>query len=180
MLFISKSARILARHRVEARLSQWDPGSSGDDSNGFEAGSEMKELPMRTAVKTRRAATLERVRELPETMRAAAIDAFGGPGALSIQSLPVPVPAADEVLIATNTSGVGQWGADMREGCSPTGRRPRPTRNVYSIAKRNSTNSPPPVVTSEKSSAPCSCNSPTSIAKSSRACRDSSRVCARS
>jgi len=42
---------------------------------------------MRTAVKTRRAATLERVRELPETMRAAAIDAFGGPGALSIHFL---------------------------------------------------------------------------------------------
>jgi hypothetical protein len=30
----------------------------------------MKQLPMCTAVKTRRAATLERVRELPETMRA--------------------------------------------------------------------------------------------------------------
>ncbi|MGA8691875.1 MAG: NADP-dependent oxidoreductase [Methyloceanibacter sp.] len=85
----------------------------------------MKELPMRTAVKTRRAATHERVRELPETMRAAAIDAFGGPDALSIHSLPVPVPAADEVLIATNTAGVGQWDADMREGWSPTGRRPR-------------------------------------------------------
>ena len=51
---------------------------------------------MTTAVKTRRAVTLERVRELPEAMRAAAIDAFGGPGALSIHSLPVPAPAADE------------------------------------------------------------------------------------
>jgi hypothetical protein len=49
---------------------------------------------MRTAVKTRSAATLERVRGLPETMRATAIDAFGGPSALSIHSLPVPVRAA--------------------------------------------------------------------------------------
>ena len=37
-------------------------------------------------------------------MRAAAIEAFGGPGALLIHSLPVPVPAAGEVLIATNTA----------------------------------------------------------------------------
>jgi len=80
----------------------------------------MKELPTLTTVKTRRTATLERMRELPETMRAAAIDAFGGPGALSIHSLPVPVPAADEVLIAVNTAGVGQWDADMRKGWSPT------------------------------------------------------------
>jgi NADPH2:quinone reductase len=58
-------------------------------------------------------------------MRAAAIEAFGGPGALLIHSLPVSVPAAGEVLIATNIAGVGQWGANMREGWSPTGRRPR-------------------------------------------------------
>jgi len=74
---------------------------------------------------TRRAATPERVRELPETMRAAAIDAFGGPGALSIHSLPVPSPAADEVLIATHTAGVAPWDAEMREGWSPTGRPPQ-------------------------------------------------------
>jgi NADPH:quinone reductase-like Zn-dependent oxidoreductase len=29
------------------------------------------------------------------------------------------------VLITTKTSGVGQWDTDMREGWSPTGRRPR-------------------------------------------------------
>jgi NADPH:quinone reductase len=74
---------------------------------------------------TRRAATPERVRELPETMRAAAIDAFGGPAVLSIHFLPVPVPTADQVLIATNTAGVGPWDAEMREGWSPTGHRPR-------------------------------------------------------
>ena len=58
--------------------------------------------PFRTAVKRRRAATLERVRELPETMRTAAIDGFGGPGALSIYSLPVPELVEDEVLTAIN------------------------------------------------------------------------------
>src|ERR1019366_10489199 len=57
-----------------------------------------------TRVRTRRAATLECVREVPKTMRPAAIEAFGGPGALLIHSLPVPVPAAGEVLIATNTA----------------------------------------------------------------------------
>jgi NADPH2:quinone reductase len=66
-----------------------------------------------------------RVSELPATMRAAAIEAFGGPRALSIHTLPVPSPAADEVVIATNTVGVAPWDADMREGWSPTGRRPR-------------------------------------------------------
>ena len=58
---------------------------------------------MRTAVTTtRRAATLERLPELPRTMCAAAIDAFGGPGALSIYFLPVPMPdgcrACDEEM----------------------------------------------------------------------------------
>src|SRR5229473_1440909 len=71
------------------------------------------------------AKTTNTARELPEIMRAAALDAFGGPGALSIHSLPVPVPGSDEVLIATNTAGVGQWDADIREGWSPTRRHPR-------------------------------------------------------
>jgi NADPH2:quinone reductase len=58
---------------------------------------------------------------IPKTMRAAAIDRFGGPEVLSIHSLPVPVPDAREVLIAVDTAGVGAWDADMREGWSPTG-----------------------------------------------------------
>src|ERR1700693_6397839 len=56
-----------------------------------------------------------------QTMRAAAIDPFGGPEVLSIHSLPVPVPDAREVLIAVDTAGVASWDADMREGWSPTG-----------------------------------------------------------
>jgi NADPH:quinone reductase-like Zn-dependent oxidoreductase len=55
-------------------------------------------------------------------MRAAAIDRFGGPKALSIHSLPVPVPDASEVLIAVDTAGVGGWDADIREGWWPEGR----------------------------------------------------------
>src|SRR3984893_16742000 len=57
----------------------------------------------------------------PKTIRAAAIDRFGGPEVLSIHSLPVPVPDAREVLITVDTAGVGGWDADMREGWSPTG-----------------------------------------------------------
>jgi NADPH:quinone reductase len=72
----------------------------------------------------RKVASPERDREVPETMRAAAIDAFGGPSALSLHTLPVPSPRADEVLIATHTAGVAPWDAEMREGWSPTGRPP--------------------------------------------------------
>ena len=61
---------------------------------------------------------------VPETMRAAAIERFGGPEVLQVMQLPVPVPAAGEVLIAVNTAGVGGWDADMRAGWWP-GRKPR-------------------------------------------------------
>src|SRR5258705_10697361 len=72
-----------------------------------------------------RVKTHEPARGLPETMRDGAIDAFGGPDALSLHSLPVPVPAADEVLIATHTAGVETWDAEVLGGWSPTGRRLR-------------------------------------------------------
>jgi len=55
-------------------------------------------------------------------MRAAAIDRFGGPGALSIHELPVPSVGPSEVLIALDTAGVGSWDADMRGGWWPEGR----------------------------------------------------------
>ncbi|HSU66945.1 MAG TPA: NADP-dependent oxidoreductase, partial [Tepidisphaeraceae bacterium] len=62
-------------------------------------------------------------RALPKTMRAAAIDRFGGPDVLTPHELPVPTIDADEVLIAVHTAGVGSWDADMRGGWWP-GRRP--------------------------------------------------------
>jgi NADPH:quinone reductase len=53
---------------------------------------------------------------IPETMRAAAIDSFGGPEALSIHSLPVPAPGPDEVLIQLESAGIGVWDPYVRQG----------------------------------------------------------------
>ncbi|MDQ3948791.1 MAG: NADP-dependent oxidoreductase, partial [Gemmatimonadota bacterium] len=53
---------------------------------------------------------------IPATMRAAAIDRFGGPEVLSIHTLPVPEPSAQEVLIALDAAGVGSWDARQRDG----------------------------------------------------------------
>lgn len=55
-------------------------------------------------------------------MRAAAIDRFGGPKALTIHTLPVPTVGRSEVLIAIHTAGVGSWDADIRAGWWPAGR----------------------------------------------------------
>jgi NADPH:quinone reductase-like Zn-dependent oxidoreductase len=53
---------------------------------------------------------------IPGTMRAAAIDRFGGPEVLSIHTLPVPEPNAREVLIALDAAGVGTWDGAQRKG----------------------------------------------------------------
>jgi len=58
---------------------------------------------------------------IPETMRAVAIDRYGGPSVLSMHTLPVPSPGANEVLIAVHTAGVGTWDAYMREESSDSG-----------------------------------------------------------
>jgi NADPH:quinone reductase-like Zn-dependent oxidoreductase len=58
---------------------------------------------------------------IPSTMRAAALDRFGGPEVLTIHELPVPTLDADEILIAVHTAGVGPWDADMRAGWWPEG-----------------------------------------------------------
>ena len=52
--------------------------------------------------------------KLPQTMRAAAIDRAGGPEVITLHTLPVPKPQADEVLIAVNTAGVAIWDAGLR------------------------------------------------------------------
>jgi NADPH:quinone reductase len=52
--------------------------------------------------------------KLPQTMQAAAIDRAGGPEVITPHTLPVPKPAADEVLIAVNTAGVAIWDVGLR------------------------------------------------------------------
>ncbi len=52
--------------------------------------------------------------KLPQTMQAAAIDRAGGPEVITLHTLPVPKPAADEVLIAVETAGVASWDVGLR------------------------------------------------------------------
>src|SRR5262245_31574078 len=51
-----------------------------------------------------------------QTMQAVALDKFGGPEALKIQSLPIPQIEANEVLIRVEAAGVGAWDPYEREG----------------------------------------------------------------
>jgi NADPH2:quinone reductase len=51
-----------------------------------------------------------------ETMRAVALDKFGGPEALKIQNIPIPQIEAQEVLIRVEAAGVGAWDPFEREG----------------------------------------------------------------
>ena len=59
--------------------------------------------------------------DLPKTMRAAAIDRFGGPEVLTLRHLPVPKPEKNEVVIKLDTMGVGPWDAEIRAGWYPDG-----------------------------------------------------------
>ena len=51
-----------------------------------------------------------------QTMRAVALDRFGGPETLKVQTVPVPEVGADEVLIHVECAGVGAWDPFEREG----------------------------------------------------------------
>ncbi|HEX5889998.1 MAG TPA: NADP-dependent oxidoreductase [Pyrinomonadaceae bacterium] len=51
-----------------------------------------------------------------KTMRAVALDRFGGPETLQVQTLPTPEPGADEILIHVEAAGVGAWDPFEREG----------------------------------------------------------------
>ena len=72
-------------------------------------------MPLQT-VKTPVSTERRSKHTIPETMRAVAIDRFGGPEVLSVHRLPVPVVDTHEVLIALDTAGIGPWDAEMREG----------------------------------------------------------------
>ncbi len=51
-----------------------------------------------------------------KTMRAVAIDQFGGPDVLTVKTIPVPEAGPDEVLIRVESAGVGVWDPYEREG----------------------------------------------------------------
>ena len=51
-----------------------------------------------------------------KTMRAVALDHFGGPETLKIQTVPIPEAGADEILIHVEAAGVGAWDPFEREG----------------------------------------------------------------
>ena len=53
---------------------------------------------------------------IPETMKAAAVDRFGPPSALTLHDVPVPAPGPNEVLIAIEAAGIGSWDASIRDG----------------------------------------------------------------
>ncbi len=60
---------------------------------------------------------------IPDTMRAAAIDRFGGPAVLKLKRLPVPRPRAGQVLIRLDTAGIGVWDPEVRQGEVELGRK---------------------------------------------------------
>jgi NADPH2:quinone reductase len=53
---------------------------------------------------------------VPEKMKAAAIDRFGGPEVIHTASLPVPRPKPNEILIRLDVAGIGVWDPYVREG----------------------------------------------------------------
>jgi NADPH:quinone reductase-like Zn-dependent oxidoreductase len=53
---------------------------------------------------------------IPHEMKAAVIDRYGGPDVFHVQSMPVPSPGPNEILIELETSGIGVWDPYVREG----------------------------------------------------------------
>jgi len=51
-----------------------------------------------------------------KTMRAIALDRFGGPDTLKVQTVPIPEIETDEILIHVESAGVGAWDPFEREG----------------------------------------------------------------
>ncbi len=73
----------------------------------------MKQASKRAVKQTRK----EIVQEArPQTMRAAALDRFGGPEVITLHTLPVPEIDPDEILIRVESAGVGVWDPFEREG----------------------------------------------------------------
>jgi NADPH:quinone reductase-like Zn-dependent oxidoreductase len=62
---------------------------------------------------------MRQCKAIPPTMRAWAIDAYGGPEQLKLRELPVPVPGPRDVLIRMHGAEVGDWDITVREGQWP-------------------------------------------------------------
>ena len=62
---------------------------------------------------------------IPETMKAATIDRFGGPEVFRVRSLSVPKPKPNQVLIRLHTAGIGVWDPEVRAGDFVLSKRPR-------------------------------------------------------
>lgn len=56
------------------------------------------------------------MQNIPQQMKAMAVDEFGGPDKLTLHTLPVPAVDVGEVLIRIEIAGVGIWDAMEREG----------------------------------------------------------------
>jgi NADPH2:quinone reductase len=53
---------------------------------------------------------------IPQQMKAAAFDRFGGPEVLHVETLPVPRPKPTQVLVRLDSAGVGEWDQYVRSG----------------------------------------------------------------
>jgi NADPH:quinone reductase len=69
-----------------------------------------------TPIAFRRPVEKDMTPKIPNTMRAIALDQFGGPEQLSVRSLPVPEVGPDEVLIRVEVADVAVWDPKEREG----------------------------------------------------------------
>ncbi len=59
---------------------------------------------------------------IPEQMRAAAFDRYGGPEVLHVETLPVPRPGPKQALIRLHAAGIGVWDPSVRAGEIELGR----------------------------------------------------------
>jgi NADPH2:quinone reductase len=79
----------------------------------------------KTRIKTAQKAATKEPQQ--KTMRAAALDGFGGPEMITLHTLSIPEVGPDEVLIRVAAAGVGVWDAYEREGgfAAMSGTEPR-------------------------------------------------------
>ena len=58
---------------------------------------------------------------IPQKMKAAAFDEFGGPEVLHTETLPVPSPRPKQVLVRLTFAGIGVWDPEIRSGALKLG-----------------------------------------------------------